>query len=291
VAATQGMKSKVLLNLALIAALVALSLYTYFKPWQDAAPTIKLTQLKRDDVTRIAVEPRGATAIKLEKRDGAWRIVAPLNAQADATQVDRLVDIVNANAKQKMTNADLAQFDLNPPQVRVTLNDQTFAFGRVNDITYEQYVAFADGVYLVPPLYGYGIPTDVAKMLSRRLLDAGEVPGAFDFGRYRIVRNDKGTWEASGEFATAKEESLSQDDFNRWADEWRYTSALSVEPDKGSRAGQQVAVRFKNGKAVTMRILQKEPDFQLVRNDNAMRYHFGVDVGHRLLDPRVVAKK
>jgi Domain of unknown function (DUF4340) len=291
VAAAQGMNSKVLLNLALVAGLVALSLYAYFKPWQDAAPSIKLTQLKRDDVTRIAIEPRNAPAIKLEKLDGAWRIVAPLTAQADATQVDRLVDIVNANAKQKLPSADLGQFDLNPPQVRVTLNDQTIAFGRINEITYEQYVATADGVYLVPPLYGYGIPTDATKMLSRSLLDAGEVPVAFDFGRYRIERGDKGTWAVSGEFATAKDQPLSQDDFNRWADEWRFTSALSIEPDKSSRSREQVNVRFKSGKTVAMRIVQKEPDFQLARSDNAMRYHFGVEVGHRLLDPRVVAKK
>jgi len=291
VAAAQGMKSKILLNLMLIAALVALSLYAYFKPWQDTAPSIKLTQLKRDDITRIAIEPRGAAAIKLEKLDGAWRIVAPLTAQAEDTQVDHLVDIANAVAKQKLSNADLSQFGLNPPQVRVTLNDQTIAFGRINDITYEQYAATADGVYLVPPLYGYGIPTDAAKLLSRRLLDAGEVAVAFDFGRHRIERDDKGTWAASGKFAAAKDQPLSQDDFNRWADEWRYTSALSVEPDKNSRAREQVSVRFKGGKTVTMRIVQKEPDFQLVRSDNGMRYRFGVEVGHRLLDPRVVAKK
>ena len=285
------MKSRILLNLTLIAALVALSLYAYFKPWQETTPSIRLSQLKRDDITRIAVEPRGAAAIRLQKLEGAWRLVAPLTAQAEATQVDRLLDIVNANAKQKLANADLAQFDLNPPQVRVTLNDQAFAFGRVNDITYEQYVATADGVYLVPPLYGYGVPTDATKLLSRRLLDAGEVAVAFDFGRYRIDRDAKGTWAASGEFAQAKDSPLSQDDFNRWADEWRYTSALSVEPDKSSRSREQVIVRFKSGKAVTMRVVQKEPDFQLVRSDNAMRYHFGVEVGHRLLDPRVVARK
>ncbi|MBI3529836.1 MAG: DUF4340 domain-containing protein [Betaproteobacteria bacterium] len=285
------MKSRILLNLTLIAALVALSLYTYFKPWQDAAPSVRLTQLKRDDITRIAIEPRSAAAIKLEKLDGAWRIVAPLTAQAEATQVDRLVDIVNANAKQKLSNADLSQFDLNPPQVRVTLNDQAIAFGRINDITYEQYVATADGVYLVPPLYGYGISTEVGKLLSRRLLDQGEVPVSFNFGRYRIERDDKGTWTASGEFAAAKDQPLPQDDFNRWADEWRYTSALSVEPDKSSRSREQVNVRFKSGRAVTMRIVQKEPDFQLVRSDNGMRYHFGVEVGRRLLDPRVVARK
>ncbi len=285
------MKSKILLNLTLIAALVALSLYAYFRPWQQAAPSIKVTQLARNDITRISVEPRGGAAIKLEKHDGAWRIVAPLTAQADTTQVDRLLDIVNANAKQKLANADLNQFDLNPPLVRVTLNDQAIAFGRVNDITYEQYVANADGVYLVAPLYGYGIPTDVTKMLSRRLLDEGEVPVAFDFVHHRIARDNKGTWAACGEFATAKDAPLSQDDFNRWADEWRYTSALSVEPDKSSHPREQVSVRFKSGKTVTMGIVQNEPDFQLVRSDNAMRYHFGVEVGQRLLDPRVVAKK
>jgi hypothetical protein len=285
------MKSKVLLNLALIAALVALSLYAYFKPWQETAPTIKLTLLKRDDISRITIEPRTATAIKLEKHDGAWRVVSPVTAQAEASQVDRLVDIVNAHAKRKLSSPDLSQFELNPPQVRVTLNDQAIAFGRINDITYEQYVATADGVFLVPPLYGYDIPTDVGKLLSRKLLDSGEVPVAFDFGHYRIERDDKGTWTVSGEFAIAKGEPLSQDDFNRWADEWRFTSGLSVEPDPNSVTREQVSVRFKSGKTVSMKIVKKEPDFQLVRGDNGMRYHFGVDVGHRLLDPRVVAKK
>jgi hypothetical protein len=291
VAAAQGMKSKILLNLSLIAALVALSLYTYFKPWHDAAPAIKLTQLKRDDVTRITVEPRGNSVIKLEKLDGVWRIIAPLNAQAEATQVDRVVDIVNANAKQKLANPDLAQLDLDPPRVRVTLNDETFGFGRVNDVTYEQYVAAKGSVFLVPPLYGYNIPTDATKLLSLRLLRPDEVPVAFEFGRYRIVRDDKGTWAGSGDFPMAKDHPVSQDDFNRWADEWRHTSALSVEPDKDSRAREQVVIRFKDGKTVTMRILQKAPDFQLVRSDDALRYHFGVEVGQRLLDPRVVAKK
>lgn len=285
------MKSKILLNLALIAALVALSLYVYFKPWQAEVPVIRLTQLKRDEVNRILVEPRGAGSYRLEKRGGTWRVTAPLNAQAEATQVDRLTDIVNATAKQKLANVDLTQFDLNPPQVRVTLNDQTFAFGRINDITYEQYVATADGVYLAPPLYGYDIVTDVTKLLSRRLLDDGEIPVAFDFGRYRFARDDKGKWDAAGDFVVAKDQPVSQDVFNQWADEWRHTSALSVAPDKGSHAREQVTVRFKDGRSVVMRILQKEPDFQLVRTDNSMRYHFGVEVGRRLMDPRVVAKK
>ena len=283
------MKSKILINLALIAALVALSLYAYFKPWQRTAPALNLTSLKRDQIERIAVEPRTSAPYKLEKKAGTWRIVAPFDAQADQTQVDRLLDIASAPAKQKLANPDLGQLGLQPPQVRVTLNDKVFAFGRVNDITYEQYVAAAGEVYLIAPLYGAGIPQEAAKLLSRRLLDAGEIPVGFDFGRYRIERNDKGVWTAAGEFATAPDKNLSQDDFNRWADEWRYTSALSVTPDKRRGSGERLTVRFKDGKTVTLRILQKQPEFQLLREDNSLRYQFGVDVGRRLLDPRVVA--
>jgi hypothetical protein len=291
VAAAQGMNAKVFLNLGLIAALLALSLFMYYKAAHDVTPEMRITALKRDDVSRIVIEPRGAAPIKLEKRDGAWRLVAPLSASAEMTQVDRLVDIVNANAKQKLANPDRAQLDLVTPPVRVTLNDQVVAFGRVNDITYEQYVEIGGNVYVVPPLYGYGIPTDVTKLLGRRLLDSNETPVAFDFGRYKIVRDEKGTWTATGDFPVPKEAPLSQDDFNRWADEWRHTSALSVAPDKAGRSPEQVVVKFKDGKSVIMHILQREPDFQLVREDSAMRFHFGAEVGRRLTDPRVVAKK
>ena len=285
------MNAKALLNLVLIAVLLALSSFIYYRAGHDATPEMRITQLKRDDVNRIVIEPRGAAPIKLEKHEGSWRIVEPLKALAETTQVDRLVDIVNANAKQKLPNPDRAQLDLVTPPVRVTLNDQAVAFGRVNDITYEQYAEIAGNVYVVPPLYGYGIPTEVTKLLSRRLLDANETPVAFDFGRYKIMRDDKGTWSATGDFPIAKDAPLSQDDYNRWADEWRHTSALSVAPDKGGRSTEQVVVRFKDGKTVTMKILQREPDFQLLREDSGMRFHFGVDVGRRLSDPRVVAKK
>lgn len=288
------MNAKVLLNLGLIATLLALSLFMYYRAEHDVTPEMRITALKRDDVNRIVIEPRGAASIKLEKHDGAWRLVAPLAASAEMTQVDRLVDIVNANAKQKLANPDRAQLDLVTPPMRVTLNDQAVAFGRVNDITYEQYVEIAGNVYVVPPLYGYGIPTDASKLLGRRLLDANETPVAFDFGRYKIVRDEKGTWTASGDFPVAKEAPLSQDDFNRWADEWRHTSALSVAPDKGEKGGRSaepVVVKFKDGRTVNMKILQREPDFQLVRDDSAIRFHFGAEVGRRLTDPRVVAKK
>ena len=88
-AAAQGMNAKVFLNLGLIAALLALSIFMYYKAAHDVTPEMRITALKRDDVTRIVIEPRGAPAIKLEKHDGTWRLVAPLAASAEMTNLSR----------------------------------------------------------------------------------------------------------------------------------------------------------------------------------------------------------
>lgn len=285
------MRSKVLVNLLLVLLLTGLALYALLRPKEPSDPGIKLTQLKRDDISRISLERRGSPTIQLEKREGRWRITAPLQTRAEPIQVDRLTDITMATAKHKLPPGDLPRYELDPPQVKLTLNDDTFAFGRINDVTNEQYVANAGALYLVAPFYGYGMPTEVNKLASRKLLDDSEVPVAFDFGRYRIVRDDRGTWTIEGSYPAQQGKALSQDDYNRWADEWRITSSLGVESHRGARGKDRLVVHFKNGKKVSMEILQKQPEFLLIRGDENMQYRFGAEVGKRLLDPHVVAEK
>jgi len=274
----------------LVLLLTGLVLYAFFRPKEQSDPGVRLTQLKRDEITRISVEHRASPAIHLQKRDGTWRISAPLQTRADPIQVDRLTDIVTATAKHKLPPGDLGGYGLDPPQVKLTLNDQAFAFGRINDVTYEQYVATAGDIFLVAPFHGYGIPTEVTKLVSRKLLDDAEVPVAFDFGRYRIVKDDSGTWSIEGAEPAPQGKPPSQDDFNRWADEWRFTSSLAAEPGR-VRGKDRLVVQFKGGKKVTMEIVQKKPEFLLIRDDEKMQYRFGGEVGKRLLDPRVVAEK
>ncbi len=170
------------------------------------------------------------------------------------------------------------------------LNDQTFSFGRINDITNEQYLAVGDVVHLVAPLYGYGIPTDPSKLASSRILAEDETPVSFDFGRHRFVRKD-GQWLTEGAAPPAKGEPLSQDDFNQWAEEWRRTTALAAEPHKAGRGGERLTIGFSNGKSVSMKLLRQESGLILVRTDENMQYRVGAEVGQRLLDPRVVAEK
>jgi hypothetical protein len=283
------MRSKLLLNLVLIVVVAALAVYAILKPEKKPETGPAVTALKREAVSSILIEPRGGAAIRLERSGSGWQLAAPITGRADASQVDPVFDILSAHARQKLPYADLARFDLEQPMVRLTLGSEAFAFGKVNEITNEQYVATKDAIYLLAPFYGYGIPTDALKLVSRKLLAEDETPVAVDFGRHRATRAEDGKWSYTAPPPAGKGE-LSQDEFNRWADEWRVTYALSVEPYKGS-GGRPLTVHFKGGKSVAMRVIESGNGVGLVRTDQGLLYRFGPDAGRRLLDPYATTTK
>ena len=220
------MRSRLFLNLALLCTLLGLGLYAYLRPKSDESPGLAVSHLKRDEVNRILLERRGSAAVELAKLDGYWRMLSPFKTRADGSQVDRLLDIAAATSKQSLPQGDPQRYGLAPPTVVVTLNDQRFAFGALNEVTNEQYVASGEAVYLVAPYLGYGIPTDASRLLSRRLLAENEAPVGFDFGRWRAARDDSGKWSVSGK--PPAREAPSGDELNRWADEWKLASALAA---------------------------------------------------------------
>ena len=283
------MKSRLLVNLVLLLALAGLGLYAYLRPNKAPEPGIAVSQLKREQVQSIRVAPRGSPAIELQKRGDQWYLQAPYATRADSFQVDRLLDLVTATSREKLAHADLARFDLSPPRVTVTLNSESYAFGAVNEITNEQYLATADAVYLVAPHLGYGVPIEPAKLISPRLLGPAETPTAFDFGGWKAVKDADGKWHLSG--ALPNKTPLSQDDLNRWADEWKLVTSLSAEPHRGPRARDAVTVSVTGGRSVRFEILAREPQFRLLRTDEGIRYQVGADAGRRLTDPWAVAAK
>ena len=283
------MKSRLLLNLFLLLALVALGLYAYWRPGDEQDPGIAVTQLKRADVNRVRIE-RGATMdVEIAQRDGAWLMSRPYQTRVEPLQLARLLDITEATASDVLPAENLARYGLDPPIARVTLNEQTFAFGDINEITNEQYLASGDRVYLVRTFLGYNVPLDASKLLSRKLLGDDEKPVAFDFGSWQAVKNDKGAWSLQGAPPAAGEAAPSADQLNVWAAEWNLASALAVEPYQGTPRGERIRIQLQNGTSATFRVLSRQPDVELLRVEENMRYRLGTDAGGRLLDPYRVA--
>lgn len=274
------MKSRILLNLALAALVAILILLVWLKPKPVAQAEFKLSTLASVSVSRIAIENAGQPAIVLERKLTGWRLSAPFQARAEGEAVGRLLEILTAASLQRFPATDLGRFQLDPPLLRLTLNDQEFSFGTQNALTGEVYVATHDGVHLVAPSYlahALKMPVDFA---ARALLIEDEKLSGFEFADLKLSQNSAGKWST-----TPVLPDWSQDDINRWVDEWRNASSLVTQPYDGTPPLESFTLHLVNGKHIPCKILRREPELVILREDENLQYHFPAGVGKRLLNP------
>jgi hypothetical protein len=273
------MKRSLWLNALLLVAVAGLGLFVYLRPKSDAPAEHALSALKPEEVGSIRIEREGAAAVVLERKQDAWFLVAPLAARADDFAVQRLLAIVQAKAAHRLAATDLARFDLERPQARLIIGGQSFAFGMVSEVAREQYVLTGNAVYAVDPRYGMALPGNAAALISRRLLAPGEVPVRIEVSGFSVTQRD-GRWV----LAPAPGES-SQDDLNRWVDEWRLATALRVEPYAKGKIQGEIKLQLKNGGKLALGVLSREPELVVLRPDEKLQYHFVAEVAKRLLAP------
>lgn len=266
------------LNAVLALAVAALALFVYLKP-ADAPVEHALSAAKPDAARVVRLERSGAAPVALEKRGEEWFLTSPLATRASPLQVERLLAIAGAKSAVRLAATDLARFDLERPAVRVTIDGQRFDFGIVNEISREQYVRTGETVYAVSARYGAGLPAGPGDLLDRQLLAKSEVPEQIELNGFTVTRED-GKWVAK-----PPGDDLSQDDLQRWADDWRHASALRVEPYGKGTPVAEVKMRFRDGKALSLGVLSREPEVALLRPDEKLVYYLSRAAARRLLAP------
>ena len=268
------------LNALLLIVVAALGAFVYLKPSVDSRNENALSKLKASDANTIRIERPGASAISLEKKSAGWRITVPLSARADETRVQRLLSIVEAKSAAKMPATELSRFELDPPSATLTIAQQAFSFGMVNSLTREQYVMTGDAVYAVNPRFGAALPGTPADLASKQLFGPDEIPARIALKDFSLEQRD-GKWTPN----PAPAGNLSQDDYARWADGWRFASALRTEPYVGGKPREDVEVRLKNGIVITLGILSSGANLVLTRPDEKLQYYFNIETAKRLLSP------
>jgi hypothetical protein len=282
---------------ALLVIVIALGAWIYYKPAAKLADTHALSALKSGDVKRIRFEraapadsavrtgesstqaQHSAGTVVIERRNGSWLMTAPVVARAEKFQVERMLPIVEARSAVRYPAADLSRYGLDKPQVTLTLEDQVFAYGAINNITREQYVLTRKAVYLVPLAYSIGLPRNVDALLALRLFDSNEAPVRFELREFSVALRD-GTWTV-----TPSTNDPGPDERHAWVDTWRNaTSIRAVRNTKGD-SSDEVKVGLKDGRMITFAILQREPELVLLRRDEGIEYHFFGDSGKKLIAP------
>ncbi len=272
------MKRNWWINVALLTVVIALALFAYFKPAKNA-PAQRLSAIKASEVARIRIEIAGMEPIELIRDATDWRITSPLAAPADGFHVQRLLELLDATAPEWLPATGLARFDLNEPHARVTFDRQTFSFGAVNPLSNEQYVLTQDAIFLVSMRYAAALPKDALQLVSRQLFAAEEAPVAFEFKDFSLDQRE-GKWQLTPPMA-----DVTQDDINRWVDEWRLATALAVQPPTKRKPLATIKLKLKTGGDITLGVLQRDPQLVLARSDHQFEYQFVGAIANRLLAP------
>jgi hypothetical protein len=279
------MKMGWVVNGMLLVGVVGMGAYAWHRSNKPAEPSFKLSTQAASAAAKIAVTLKSGGSYALEKRDNVWYLTAPMQARADQTQVQRILDLLAATSKEQLPATDLKRFELEAPALTVTIDAQKFAFGTTNPLTQEQYLATGNNVYLVQSYYASLVPATPDRILTHNLFRPGETPAAFTFKTFDVTQKDS-KWTLTPAPAAEKERP-SQDDLNRWVDDWRFASSLATQMASGKdkKAPESITVKLSDGKLLNFAILRKEPELVLVRTDENLEFHFSGEVSKRLLQP------
>jgi hypothetical protein len=163
------------------------------------------------------------------------------------------------------------------------MDGQTFSFGGTNPLSQDQYLGTGDSVYLVSAYYASLVPRASERVLTHSLFNESEKAVGFKFRDFSVEQKD-GKWTLAPR-PSSDREAPTQDDLNRWADDWHYASSLVTQPWSGKPTSDRVEVKLADGKTIAFVVVRREPELILARPDEKLRFQFSGEMTRRLLDP------
>jgi hypothetical protein len=276
-----SMRTGWIVNLLLLIGVAGLAAYALWGRKGEDAPGHAIAAVKAVEIKRVVIEPRDGKGMILEKQGEDWFLAQPVQARADHSQVDRLLDLLSAKSREKLPATDLQRFELDTPELKVSFDGHTVAFGTTNPLSQDQYVLSGEGVYLLSAYYRSLVPQGPERVLAHALFRRDEKPVAFVLKGFRVEQRDA-KWVLS---PAPAQDQPSADDFNRWVDDWRYASSLLTQPAGGKAPVETIEVRLADGRLLALGVRQREPELVLVRTDEKLSFHFSGEMARRLLSP------
>lgn len=163
-------KNRTLLNLGLLVLLGALAGVAWWQSQQKTDGDVLLA-IDRSQVAHLLIE-RDLSAeqpdvLQFEKQDGKWQMLKPQTGEADETRIAHLMTLLGERVENSYSSADkdLAQFELEPGNVRVTFNDHALVLGMTNPVSQHRYILHNGEIKLVNETVFGALQDDVQAFL------------------------------------------------------------------------------------------------------------------------------
>jgi hypothetical protein len=273
------MNAKMKLNLALLGVVAVLGLLLAWNPGHQETEAVPLARLDPQTVTKIQIS--GRQNLVLEKRDGHWRLTQPLDVPANEFRVEQLLQIPKADsdARYPVDPAQLARYQLAPPNASLKLNDLTLEFGGTEPIQSRRYVKVGDTLHLVADSFYQhltAVPTDY---VEKKLLPDNAQIQAIQLPGLALSKTPEGGWRAE----PAQDNTAA---LQEMADAWKSARAYDVQtytPPKDGKPLDAAKISLADGQAIEFKILRREPDAILLRPDWGLQFHLAESIAQPLL--------
>lgn len=267
------MKSRWIINILLIVAVVILTLVARYEPGiETPAGPQTLTSLRADEIQSIRVNRPLREDLLFSKTNNTWAIDREPPVPADEFQVRALLRLAEQVAARSypVEELELSRLALDPPYATVTLDGVEIDFGSMEPLEELRYARVGDHVHLISDMYQHLIEADYTQFVRRRLLAERTRIVGLDVPGFSLSKADGG-WQID----PSKE--VSADALQQLVDNWQQASALHVRPAEATADDVQEVILSLDEpqRQVRFLIAAREPELVLVRPEFGLQYHMG----------------
>jgi hypothetical protein len=273
------------LNLGLLAVAAGLGVAVFLSQEKEKKGP-PLTALTQGAVTRIAIAHPGASAIRLEKRDGGWFLTEPVQAEVDEFEINALLGLAEAEAKETLTGVSLPELELEPARYVITLDDTAVAFGGVEPLQYRRYVKVGETVSLIEDPPSAALDKDYADLVAKGLVPVGAEIEKIELPKLTLAKAD-GKWTL-----TPPDPKASADAMQALADAWKNARAMWNEQARDEAVkGDRVRLTLAGGEVREFVVAAREPQFKLQRPGLGVNFVLSKALADEMLKLQAPAKE
>ena len=273
------MRSRLLLNIALLVLVALLGYYAYTTQQQQnqADTAYQLTALSADEIEHIIIR-HNQRSVELRKRAGRWRMLQPIDIEANSFRIDTLFKLLNtvSHASYALAGLNPETYGLSNITTSIQFNDVVIEFGDTNPINNYRYVRIGDRVHLIDDHYYPLLSSQVGTLVARELLPSDAKIDKLILPEITLYRDDDQVWRSS----SAINPDLITETLHHWKNSQafgvhNYMVRESLADISAYLAGENEPIRF--------HVTDTDPWLIIARPDLDLEYHFNLEFYEQLL--------
>ena len=272
-----GLRRRLVLNAAVVVIAAALAATAWLELGRETGAE-RIAGIEPDAVRVIRVQKADGALVRMERTEGGWRIVEPVDAPASAFHVDQLLDLLRqrSRARYGTHEVDPEALGLIPPRAQLAFNGTGVAIGDATGGL--RHVRVGDGdIHLVDDRFMPLLQGQWWNFLDRHLLGDGAAPPVALRTPELTIRRAEGDWESDG--------ALPAEAIGPLMAAWRDVEALVARPleDLPADARPVAVVELADGSRRRFAAQEEEGEVRLVDPDAQVAYVLSRELRRYLL--------